>query len=878
MDRGPQELVPKELVIVESPAKAKTIAGYLGPGFQVLASYGHVRDLVEKDGSVDPDRDFAMRWDVPSGRDAERVRAIADAARKSNRVLLATDPDREGEAISWHLAELLAAKKAVPGGGLARVTFNAVTRDAVKAAIAAPRHIDQNLVDAYLARRALDYLVGFTLSPVLWRKLPGARSAGRVQSVALRLIVEREAEIEAFVPREYWTVDGRFDGFDARLVALDGKRLGRFDLPDAARAEAARARVADAAFRVSAVEQKPVSRNPAPPFTTSTLQQEAARKLGLSAADAMRVAQRLYEAGHITYMRTDGVAMASEAIDAVRLQIAATFAPDHLPERPRFYSTKAKNAQEAHEAIRPTDFGKVPERAGLSGDEARLYALVWKRAVASQMAAARLERTTIDLASSDGAIALRATGSVVTFPGFLALYAEGQDEPEDEDGARLPPLKAGDTPPLRAAVASQHFTEPPPRYTEASLVKRLEELGIGRPSTYASIIEVLKDRSYVRLEKKRFHAEDKGRLVSAFLERFFERYVAYDFTASLEGRLDDISAGEAAYTEVLRDFWEDFHKLTAEVLDQKPWDIDQALDAQLAPMLFPATGDGHDPRACPSCGDGRLALRVGRYGPFISCSNYPDCKYRRNFGANGAATGPQSLGTLETGEPIQLKSGKFGPYLEAAGRRVSAPESLGPIDEALARRLLSLPREIGPHPETGLPIIATMGSKTPYLKHDGRYANLESLEELFAIGMNAAVVKLAEAATRPKFQRAAPAPLKVLGVDPASGAEVRLMSGRYGPYLTDGTTNANVPKGAVAEELALDEALVLIAERAAAGPARGKRKGGRAATAKIAKAPKAPKAKAAKAAKGAKGAKPGTGAKAGARGGSARRGGKAVEA
>jgi DNA topoisomerase-1 len=483
-----------QLVIVESPAKAKTIEGYLGPGYRVLASYGHVRDLVEKDGSVDPAHDFAMRWQAPTGRDAERVKVIAEAARTSERVLLATDPDREGEAISWHLAELLRAKKAVPKGGLARVTFNAVTKDAVKAAIAAPRHIDQDLVDAYLARRALDYLVGFTLSPVLWRRLRGARSAGRVQSVALRLIVEREAEIEAFTPREYWTVDGRFEGFGARLVALDGRRLQKFDLGDEAAAEAARARVAAASFVVEAVEQKPVSRNPAPPFTTSTLQQEAARKLGMSAADTMRTAQRLYEAGHITYMRTDGVAMAAEAIAAVRRQIAASFEPAYLPDKPRHYSTKAKNAQEAHEAIRPTDFAKSPERSGLSGDEARLYALVWKRAVASQMAAARLERTVIDLVSGDG-VALRATGSVVTFPGFLALYAESADEDDDEDGARLPAMRAGDRPALLEAAKDQHFTEPPPRYSEASLVKRLEELGIGRPSTYASIIEVLKDRA-----------------------------------------------------------------------------------------------------------------------------------------------------------------------------------------------------------------------------------------------------------------------------------------------------------------------------------------------------------------------------------------------
>ncbi|WP_448582975.1 type I DNA topoisomerase [Thermaurantiacus sp.] len=809
-----------DLVIVESPAKAKTIEGYLGPEYRVLASYGHVRDLVDKDGSVDPAQDFAMRWDVADSRSKAQVAAIVAEARKASRVLLATDPDREGEAISWHLAELLAARKAVPPGGLLRVTFNAITKDAVSRAIAAPRAIDQDLVDAYLARRALDYLVGFTLSPVLWRKLPGARSAGRVQSVALRLVCEREAEIEAFVPREYWTVEGRFEAFFARLVGLDGARLGKFDLADAAAAEAARARVEGARFRVSAVEQKPGTRNPPPPFTTSTLQQEAARKLGLSAAETMRLAQRLYEAGHITYMRTDGVAMAPEAIAAARAVIARDHPGAFLPDSPRRYSAKARNAQEAHEAIRPTDFSAGPSGRSLLGKEAELYRLIWTRAVASQMASARLERTTIDLLSDDGRIQLRATGSVITFPGFLSLYAEGKDEEEEED-QRLPALATGDWPTLLEAVKAQHFTEPPPRYSEASLVRKLEELGIGRPSTYAAILEVLKDRAYVRLEKKRFHAEDKGRLVTAFLERFFPRYVSYDFTASLEDRLDDISAGNAAYRDVLRDFWQDFEPLTTQVLEQKPWDIDAALDQQLAPMLFPARADGTNPRACPACADGRLSLRTGRYGPFIACSNYPACTYRRSFG-NG--DGPVRLGTLETGERIELKTGRYGRYLEAGRVRVAAPESLGEIDEALARRLLALPRELGPHPETGKPIIATMGSRKPYLKHDGQYADLDGLDELFTIGMNAAVVKLAEAAAKPRFQRAKPAPLATLGTNPETGAEIRVMNGRYGAYVTDGTVNANLPKGVEPAELALDEALLLLAERAAAPPKTGKRK------------------------------------------------------
>ena len=548
-----------DLVIVESPAKARTIEGYLGKGTKVLASFGHVRDLPAADGSVDPELDFAMRWEVSADRQ-KQLKAITDAARQATRVVLATDPDREGEAISWHLAEVLRAKKAVPKGGMQRITFNAITRDAVRTAMANPREIDQPLVDAYLARRALDYLVGFTLSPVLWRKLPGAKSAGRVQSVALRLIVEREREIEAFTPREYWSVEAMLKAasghpFAARLTALGGQRLDKFALGNEAAAEAARATVEAASFSVSAVDLKTVVRNPSPPFTTSTLQQEASRKLGLGAQQTMRTAQALYEAGHITYMRTDGVAMDGSAINRARDVVMERYGKEYVPEKPRFYSAKAKNAQEAHEAIRPTDFARTAGALGLSDMDARLYDLVWKRAIASQMASARLERTTVDLLADDGSAELRATGTVVVFPGFLTLYAEGTDDLDlsshapagagDGDGARLPKLLAGERPQTQGVEKAQHFTQPPPRYSEASLVKRMEELGIGRPSTYASIIQVLKDRDYVVLEQKRFRPQEKGRLVTAFLERFFERYVGYDFTAGLEGKLDDISAGDA---------------------------------------------------------------------------------------------------------------------------------------------------------------------------------------------------------------------------------------------------------------------------------------------------------------------------------------------
>ncbi len=820
-----------DLVIVESPAKARTIEAYLGGSARVLASYGHVRDLPQKDGSVDPAQDFAMRWEVGDKRAREQVRAITEAARGADRVILATDPDREGEAISWHLAEILRQKKAVPAGGLKRISFNAITKDQVLRAMASPRDIDQPLVEAYLARRALDYLVGFTLSPVLWRRLPGARSAGRVQSVALRLIVEREREIEAHRVEDYWSVEAmlRREGdmaFKARLVMLDGRKLERMSLRSAEVAEAARARVAAAGFEVASVETRAMSRHPQPPFTTSTLQQEAARKLGLSARDTMSAAQRLYEAGHITYMRTDGVDMAPDAVAGARDMVMERYGRDYLPERPRRYQTKAKNAQEAHEAIRPVDFARLGRAIGADGVEAKLYELIWKRAVASQMASAELERTAVELVSGDGTLGLRATGTVTLFAGFLALYAEGQDDAADgEEGDRLPRLGVGDRADVEAAEARHHQTQPPPRFSEASLVKRLEELGIGRPSTYASIIQTLKDRDYVRLEAKRFRPEDKGRIVTAFLERFFGRYVEYDYTAGLEERLDEISAGELDWLAVLRDFWGDFKPLTDAVLGTSPKEIEAALDEHLGPALFPPGEDGTDGRACPRCADGRLALKVGRYGPYIACSAYPECRYRRRFGE----AGDEEVGTHpETGEAIALKTGQYGRYLQMGAQRVSAPEALGAIDLELALRLLSLPRELGAHPETGEPVVATMGSKGPYLKSGERYARLDGLDELFAIGMNAAVVKLAEAPVRGAGgPRRASEPLAELGTDPASGRDVRVMPGRYGAYVTDGKVNATIPKTADPQAVTLEEAVAWLAAKAAKGSgARGGRKGG----------------------------------------------------
>ena len=824
-----------QLVIVESPAKAKTIEKYLGRDYRVLASYGHVRDLPPKDGSVEPDADFTMHWEVSADR-SKQLRAIVDEAKKADRVVFATDPDREGEAISWHLQEFLRGKKALPKIA-ERVAFNEITKTAILKAMEHPRHIDQQLVDAYLARRALDYLVGFTLSPVLWRKLPGAKSAGRVQSVALRLIVDREREIEAFRNREYWTVEAEFaavDGrsFVARLIEWQGRKLDKFDLNAAALANEAKADVLAGDFRVAAVETRPVTRNPYPPFTTSTLQQEAARKLGMTATQTMRTAQQLYESGAITYMRTDGVSIAGEAIAQARATIASRFGANHLPDKPRVYQSKAKNAQEAHEAIRPTDLSLAPDRAGLTGEHARLYDLIWKRTLASQMASARMERTAVDLQDAHRRAMLRATGQVVLFPGFLALYTETQDdlsEAGEDEAQRLPRLTQGETPKLSAARAEQHFTQPPPRFSEASLVKRLEELGIGRPSTYASILQTLRDRQYVRAEKNRFHPEESGQLVTAFLERFFDRYVEYDYTAGLEEQLDEISAGGRNWKAVLRAFWDDFKPKTQEIIELKPSEVTQALDAFLAPLLFPESADG-DPRACPTCGDGRLALRGGKFGAFVACSNYPGCRYTRQFGGTGdtasANDGPTILGTdPESGEPVTLRSGRFGQYVQRGDAekppRASIPRDIdvSALDLAMALRLFALPRLIGTHPETGLPITASIGRYGPYLAHDGKYARLNATAEVFETGMNAAVVKLAE----PRGERRGPKALRVLGAHPVGGGEVRLMEGRYGSYVTDGTTNATLPKTANAETLTLEEAIALIDTRAAAGPSKGKK-------------------------------------------------------
>ncbi len=844
-----------DVVIVESPAKAKTINKYLGSDYKVLASFGHVRDLPSKDGSVRPDEDFAMSWEVDA-KSKKRMADIAAAVKDADRVILATDPDREGEAISWHVMQLLQSKKALRDKPVERVVFNAITKSAVQEAMKHPRQIDEPLVDAYLARRALDYLVGFTLSPVLWRKLPGARSAGRVQSVALRLVCDREAEIEKFVPQEYWSILAALktpagDGFQARIVSVDGDKKDRLSIGSEAEAMDIKARLEAADFSVATVESKPQKRNPQPPFTTSTLQQEAQRKLGFDASRTMQVAQRLYEGidvggetvGLITYMRTDGIDIAPEALTAARSVIGKEYGERYLPDSPRMYKSKVKNAQEAHEAIRPTDYRRLPANLDhvLDRDQARLYELIWKRAVASQMAPAELERTTIDILARDpkGECGLRATGTVIRFDGFLTLYQEGRDDDDDEESRRLPTVANGDRLEREKIEASQHFTEPPPRYTEASLIKKMEELGIGRPSTYASTMAVLRDRGYVEMDKKRLVPEGKGRLVTAFLESFFARYVEYDFTADLEEKLDRISAGELDWKDVLRDFWTSFMANVEDTKDLRVSAVLDALNEMLAEFVFPHTEEGKDPRLCPSCGEGRLSLKLSRYGAFVGCENYPECRYTRQLsetndeatagigGADGLALGTDP----ETGEAVSLRTGRFGPYVQLGDgekpKRTGLPKTWAPddIDLEKALMLLSLPREVGIHPETGKPINAGLGRYGPFVEHDRKYANLESVEDVFTIGANRAITILAEKQARgSRNGRATPAALKELGDHPELGGAITVRDGRYGPYVNHGKVNATLPKDVKPEEVTLDQAVALIAEKAAKGGGKGRRK------------------------------------------------------
>ncbi len=878
------------VLIVESAAKAKTINKYLGAGYKVIASYGHVRDLPSKDGSVEPENDFAMHWSQDDDRSRKVMKEITDAVKNATKLILATDPDREGEAISWHLMEVLAQRKALRAGmPVERVTFNAITKQSVLDAIANPRSIDVPLVDAYLARRALDYLVGFTLSPVLWRKLPGARSAGRVQSVALRLICDREAEIEAFRTDEYWTIEAllktaRQEDVRARLTTIAGKRLAKLDIKDKASAAAIKAAVEGGDFRVSTVEKKAAKRNPYAPFTTSTLQMDASRKLGFSSKQTMNIAQRLYEGidiggetvGLITYMRTDGVQIIPEAVAEIRAVIRAEFGEKYTPLA-RDYKTKAKNAQEAHEAIRPTDPRRTPDslRRALNKDQVALYDLIWKRTIASQMASAELEQTAADIEvkGRDGKpYGFRATGSVLVFDGFLKVYEEGRDArvrvidkgkddvEDDEDSRRLPPLAAGDKLAPKVIDADQHFTQPPPRFTEGGLIKRMEELGIGRPSTYTSTMAVLIERDYVRMDKKQLVPEDKGRLVTAFLESFFKRYVEYDFTADLEEKLDLISDGTLKWKDVLRDFWREFIGSVEEIKELRGREVLDALNDLLGPHIFPAKDDGGDPRLCPKCGQGQLSLKISaKNGAFIGCGRYPDCNFTRQLAQSGeageaAALDGKVLGIdPETGKEVTLRNGRFGAYVQLGEpeldaslavdvdvekpkkskakpdkpkmkqpKRSSLPKGWDPasIDLERALKLLGLPRLVGDHPETKTPITAALGRFGPYIKHDGTYANVESIDDVFDIGVNRAVTVLAEKRAgggKSRFQRAKPTVLASLGEHPAAGGKIDVLEGKYGPYVSHNGVNATVPKGIEPDKLSVDEAIRLLDERIAKG-------------------------------------------------------------
>jgi DNA topoisomerase I len=873
------------IVVVESPSKAKTINKYLGSGYEVLASFGHIRDLPPKDGSVDPDNDFRMLWEVDP-QSQKRINDIADALKDADKLILATDPDREGEAISWHVLEVLKEKKALKDQKIERVVFNAITKQAVTEAMRHPRQIDSALVDAYLARRALDYLVGFTLSPVLWRKLPGARSAGRVQSVALRLVCDRELEIEKFVAKEYWSIVAKLatprnEVFEARLVGADGQKIQRLDIGSGAEAESFTCDLENAVFKVTSVEAKPARRNPPPPFTTSTMQQEASRKLGFAPAVTMRLAQRLYEGveidgeatGLITYMRTDGIDLAPEAIADIRAMLNHNYGKEYVPASPREYHNKSKNAQEAHEAVRPTSASRTPAEVAkyVDRDQARLYELIWNRAIASQMESAELERTTVDIVAKAGSrnIELRASGQVVKFDGFLTLYQEGQDEtPDDDESRRLPAMSEGETLSKQAIESSQHFTEPPPRFSEAALVKRMEELGIGRPSTYASILQVLQDRGYVRIDKKRLIPEDKGRVVVAFLESFFTRYVEYDFTAGLEEKLDEISAGQIDWRAVLAEFWEQFVGAVNEIKEVRNRVVLDALNDLLEPHIFPERADGRPRRECPQCGTGQLSLKTGRFGAFIGCSNYPECNFTRQI--TPSADGVQGKKVLgedpETGLEVTLRGGRYGPYLQLGEqikppkpkkgekkpdvekpKRASVPKGVAPddIDLEKALGLLSLPREIGLSPEDGEPILAGVGRFGPYVKHGKIYANLEEGDDVLTIGLNRAVTLIADKKANPKKGRRFGAdPGKVLGEHPDKGGPVVVKNGRYGPYVSHNGINATITGDKTPETITLTEAVVLLDARADQLSAQPRRAAGRKKAGEPSEAPKGRKKKA----------------------------------
>lgn len=815
-----------KLVIVESPAKAKTINKYLGNDYKVLASFGHIRDLPSKDGSVKPDEDFAMTWELSSGG-KKRLNDIIAAVKDADTIVLASDPDREGEAIAWHILEELTARKKIKDKKIERVVFHEITKSAVTEAIKNPRQIDSNLVSAYMGRRALDYLVGFTLSPVLWRKLPGSKSAGRVQSVALRLICERETEIEKFKAEEYWTVDVDLITktqalIKTHLVNLDGKKLEKFDLNTEAKALEAKAKIEAQEFSIANVERKQTNRYPSPPFTTSTLQQEAARKLRFSAKKTMQVAQKLYEEGLITYMRTDAVNLSKEAVESCREAIVKYFGDPYLPKVPKEYKTKSKNAQEAHEAIRPAHIMDTPKKleTKLDSDAHKLYELIWKRTVACQMNPAVMDRVTIDSISGDKQILLRATGQVIKFDGFLKLYVESNDDSDEDDENRiLPNVEPGEAVNKGEIRPEQHFTTPPPRFTEASLVKKLEELGIGRPSTYASIIAVLQDRKYVRVEKLRFIPEDRGRIVTVFLENFFKKYVEYDFTAQLEEYLDDISNGEMEWKKLLGGFWNKFIKNIEAVQPLQISEVIEKIDEVLSYHLFPPREDGSDPRICPECGKGRLSIKLGKFGAFLGCSNYPECKYTKPLTdvaeeANSdspKAPNPEdkTMGELN-GLNVYLKKGPYGFYIQLGEdatattekpKRVALPRNLKPeeVTPEQALILASLPRQLGNGIE------ANIGKFGQYLKQGNKSKSLTGSDNIFNITLERAEEILKNVAERPAG--------KVLGQNPKDKADITVLSGRYGPYIKCGKNNYAIPREFKDKELSLEDALKIMAAK-----------------------------------------------------------------
>lgn len=839
-----------DVVIVESPAKAKTINKYLGNGFEVIASFGHIRDLPAKNGSVRPEEDFAMDWAIEP-KDEKHIKAIASAVAKADTVYLATDPDREGEAIAWHVVQELTRRGKLKNKTLKRVVFNEITKSAVSNAMKNPREVDMPLVDAYLARRALDYLVGFTISPVLWRKLPGSRSAGRVQSVALRLVCERENEIEEFKAQEYWTIDADFltkraDLFTAHLSVLDGKKLSKFTLANEAQAKAAQKKIENAVFDVGGIERKTVKRSPAPAFTTSTLQQEAARKLFFSAKKTMQLAQQLYEGidiggdtvGLITYMRTDGIQMAQEAINEARAVIASDFGEKYLPEKPRYYKNNVKNAQEAHEAIRPTSLNRRPEQLAryLNKDMRALYELIYKRALASQMQNAEIDKMAVDCPSRDGQIVLRATGQTIAFDGFLKIYREDLDDGDEESSAILPAMTTGEPLDTKTIRPEQHFTQPPPRYSEASLVKKLEELGIGRPSTYASILSVLQERKYVRLEKRRFIPEDRGRIVTAFMENFFNTYVQYDFTADLENSLDDISADKMNWKDLLRTFWKNFDETVKTVEPLTITDILNRLEESLSEHLFAKPED----RVCPECGKekgGRLSLKIGKFGAFIGCSNYPECRYTRPFGGQTTEESEteepdlKELGTdPATGENVILRKGPYGWYVQsgkdapkpkkgeknekAATKRTSLPRNMNPAEMTLeqALALLALPRTLGVHPETNQEIQAGIGRFGPYLKIGSTFKSLTAADNVLTIDLPRALEVLSTVKEK--------TPPQEIGAHPADGKPIVASSGRFGPYIKHGSVIASIPKAFRDENRlpTVEEAVALLAAKAEKKP------------------------------------------------------------